>query len=61
MSRSSDHANRFQVLDVFHYGNFAAVVPDHHLGCLPHGVLRRAANKIGDHHVVAFHGMAKCC
>ena len=51
-----DHANRFQVLDVFHYRNFAAVVSDHHFGCLPHRVLRRAASKIGDHHVFVFHG-----
>jgi hypothetical protein len=52
-----DHANWFQVLDAFDYSNFAAVVPDHHLGCLLHGVLRGAARKIGDHDVFAFHGM----
>jgi len=44
----------FQVLDGFAYGNFAAVVPDHYLGCLLHGVFRRAAGKVGDHHVFTF-------
>ena len=38
-----DHTDRFQVLDAFDYGNFAAVVSDHHLGRLPQSVLRRAA------------------
>ena len=50
-----DHTNRFQVLEAFDYSNFAAVVPRHHFGCLPHGVLRRAASKISDHNVFAFH------
>ena len=56
-----DQANRFQVLDGFDYGNFAAVVPDHHLGCLLHAVFRRAAGKVGDHQVFAFQRMAKHC
>jgi hypothetical protein len=46
-----NHTDRFQVLDAFDYGNFAAVVSDNHLGCLPHSVLWRAASKIGDHNV----------
>ena len=50
-----DHANWFQVLVALDYGNFAAVVPNHHLSCLSHGVLRCAASNIGDHNVFIFH------
>ena len=56
-----DHTNRFQVLDAFDYSNLTAVMPDHHLGCLPHRALRRAVSKVGDHNVLAFNEMAKCC
>jgi len=43
----SDHADGFQVLLRFDYSNLATLVLGHHLGCLLHIMLRRAARKIG--------------
>src|SRR5207248_8574362 len=53
-----DHSDDFHVVVAFDYGNLAAVVLYHHLGCLLHIMLRRTASGIGAHNIFGlFHGV----